>query len=400
MSISFKIIQRKDKLNRDHTAPIHLRLTHKGKSRYVSTGVTLPINMWNAETQQINTDYPNTGELQFKIDSVRRDFEKKIKRLQALDIEVTFDTLLETNGRKATITVEDGFKAEIKRLEILGKFSSAGKHKSALIALNSYRPTNIPLEFIDIDYLKGFELFLTERGNNSNSIATRMAIFKAIYNKAVKEGKFIPKKNPFHIYKVGSLWTPTRKRAISKEEIHRIVKLDIPYNYRTDYKRLSRDLFLFSYYTAGMNFGDIARLRFKDIVNGRIYYTRHKTQKLLSCKLSEQAQEIIEAHRKANYGAEDYIFPILDRNVHTTDRQKFNRIVKTLRKVNGALKEIGEEIDLQFPLTTYVARHTYATVLKRSGVNVAIISESLGHSDLSTTQIISTVSRTRRLTRR
>ncbi len=73
--------------------------------------------------------------------------------------------------------------------------------------------------------------------------------------------------------------------------------------------------------------------------------------------------------------------------MHITDKQIFHRIVKVLRKVNSALKEIGADIGLKFPLTTYVARHSYATVLKRSGVNIAIISESLGHSDLSTTQI-------------
>lgn len=129
-----------------------------------------------------------------------------------------------------------------------------------------------------------------KRNNKDNSIATRFAIFKAIYNKAVKEGKIVVKQNPFTLYQVGGLWTKTRKRAICKEDIQRLINLDIPYNYRSNYKRLAKDLFLFSYFTAGMNFNDIARLRYKDIINGRVCYSRHKTQKLLSCKLSEQAQ--------------------------------------------------------------------------------------------------------------
>ena len=387
MSISIKIIQRTDKLNRNQTAPIHLRITHRSKSRYISTSVTLPMNAWNAQTQQINPDYPSARELQLKIDSIRIKYEKKIKRLEALDIPVNFDTLFEVKGRKACITIEDGFKAEIERLEALGKYNSAAKHKSALIALNTYKPTKMALEAIDLDYLKGFELYLRKRDNKDNSIATRFAIFKAIYNKAVKEGKIVVKQNPFTLYQVGGLWTKTRKRAICKEDIQRLINLDIPYNYRSNYKRLAKDLFLFSYFTAGMNFNDIARLRNKDIINGRVCYSRHKTQKLLSCKLSEQAQAIVKRYSKPDHDPEDYIFPIFDRQVHTTEQQKFNRIVKSLRKVNSALKEIGKEIGLQFPLTTYVARHTFATVLKRSGVSVALISESLGHSDLSTTQI-------------
>ena len=137
---------------------------------------------------------------------------------------------------------------------------------------------------------------------------------------------------------------------------------------------------------AGINFKDIALLTYRDIDNGRIYYARRKTGKMMNCCLTEQAQEIIDKYR-TDQVAEDYIFPILDRHRHTTERQILDRVKKALRHVNRRLHELSEEIGLHTPLTTYVARHTYATVLKRSGVSVALISESLGHSDLSTTQI-------------
>ena len=197
----------------------------------------------------------------------------------------------------------------------------------------------------------------------------------------------MPKTTPFTKYKVGSLWTRTRKRAITKEDIQKLVALEIAPNYRTDYAEFARDIFLFSYYTAGINFTDMATLRYCDIVDGRIYYSRHKTQKLLSFQLVPNAMRIIEKYSKANHAQEDYIFPILDRSEHKTAQQIFNRTHKVLQKVNRELKTLGEQIGLEMPLTTYVARHTFATVLKRSGVNIAIISESLGHSDLSTTQI-------------
>jgi integrase len=387
MKISINVICRKDKMYKNNTAPIHVRFTLNRQTRYVSTGVAISPNDWNFDEQRINPSLSHLKEAQYKIDTVLSEYERKIIRLEALEIAVTFDTLFETNGRRVAITVEDGFRNEIARLEALGKYSSAVKHKSALLALNSYKSTKIALEAVDMDYLKGFELFLRERRNNDNSIATRFAIFKAIYNKAVKEGHIVPKQNPFVQYKVGSLWTKTRKRAIDKDDIRKIAELEIPHNYKSSYKQLARDMFLFSYLTAGMNFCDIARLRYRDVMKGRVYYSRHKTQKLLSCRLSEQADGIIERYTTPSHNPEDYIFPILDRAVHITDRQIFHRIVKVLRKVNSALKDIGGDVGLLFPLTTYVARHTYATVLKRSGVNIAIISESLGHSDLATTQI-------------
>ena len=364
-----------------------LRFTHDRNTKLAALGLSVEPHYWNKDAEMLTSDCPERAILQSKIDSALAVYRKKINRLEALDVPVNFDTLFEPTTRKAGITIEDGFNAEIERLESLGKINSATKHKYALQVLDGYKSVKTALEAIDLDYLKGLELYLRQRGNKDNSIATRFAIFKAIYNKAVKEGKVTVKQNPFTLFQVGSLWAKTRKRAIDKDDIQRLIDLEIADGHTTEYRRLARDLFLFSYFTAGMNFGDIARLRYKDIVKGRVNYSRHKTQKLLSFQLVPNALQIIEKYSRANHAQEDYIFPILDRSEHKTAQQIFNRLHKVLRKVNRELKTLGEQIGLKMPLTTYVARHTYATVLKRSGVSVALISESLGHSDLSTTQI-------------
>ena len=387
MNISINAVFRKDRVNSQNAAPVHLRLTQNRKLKHISTGVTLNINEWDFENQRVKGQTPELQALQLRIDTKIDELRRKIKRLEALEVEVTLDNLLETNGRKINCTVGEYLKQTIERLETLGKYGSASKHRSLLSRLSQFRSLNIRFDEIDLAYLHDFELFLRKEGNTNNSIATKYAIFKAAYNKALAEGLFVPKTTPFTKYKVGSLWTRTRKRAITKEDIQKLVALEIAPNYRTDYAEFARDIFLFSYYTAGINFTDIAPLRYCDIVDGRIYYSRHKTQKLLSFQLVPNAMQIIEKYSKANHAQEDYIFPILDRTEHKTAQQIFNRTHKVLRKVNRELKTLGEQIGLEMPLTTYVARHTFATVLKRSGVNIAIISESLGHSDLSTTQI-------------
>ena len=364
-----------------------LRFTHDRTTKFVALGLSVEPHYWDKDTELVLPTCPERITLQSQIDRTLAGYHKKIQRLEALDIPVNFETLFDAKPACSVgITIEDGFKAEIERLESLGKINSATKHKYALQVLDGYKPTTMALEAIDLDYLKGLELYLRQRGNKDNSIATRFAIFKAIYNKAVKEGKVAVKQNPFSICQVGSLWAKTRKRAIDKDDIQRLIDLEITEGHTTEYRRLAKDLFLFSYFTAGMNFGDIARLRYKDILRGRVNYSRHKTQKLLSFQLVPMALQILEKYGTAGHG-EDYIFPILNRHEHTSPQQIFNRLHKVLRKVNRELKVLGEMIGLGMPLTTYVARHTYATVLKRSGVSVALISESLGHSDLSTTQI-------------
>ena len=99
------------------------------------------------------------------------------------------------------------------------------------------------------------------------------------------------------------------------------------------------------------------------------------------------ALEIIEKYRKPDATPNDYVFPILDKKIHKTEVQKRDRIHKVMKATNRALRRIGEVLDIPIDLTTYVARHSYATVLKRSGVSTAIISESLGHSSEKVTQI-------------
>ena len=385
--MKIKVVLRTGKINKQGQSPLMLRFTHDRTTKFVALGLSVEPHYWDKDTELVLPTCPERITLQSQIDRTLAGYHKKIQRLEALDIPVNFETLFDAKPACSVgITIEDGFKAEIERLESLGKINSATKHKYALQVLDGYKPTTMALEAIDLDYLKGLELYLRQRGNKDNSIATRFAIFKAIYNKAVKEGKVAVKQNPFSIYQVGSLWAKTRKRAIDKDDIQRLIDLEITEGHTTEYRRLAKDLFLFSYFTAGMNFGDIARLRYKDILRGRVNYSRHKTQKLLSFQLVPMALQILEKYGTAGHG-EDYIFPILNRHEHTSPQQIFNRLHKVLRKVNRELKVLGEMIGLGMPLTTYVARHTYATVLKRSGVSVALISESQGHSDFSTTQI-------------
>ncbi len=385
--MNYKIICRTDKVNKQGESPLYIQFSQDGHRRRVTTGIVIHPKYWSDSKQAITPDCPNYIEMQYRLNEQMKMYEKKIRKLEALELDITLDNLLETNGRKINCTIGECLDSTITRLESLGKYGSASKHRSLRSRLSQYRSLNIRMNEIDLTFLRDFELFLRKIGNTNNSIATKFAIFKAAYNKVLSEGLFIQKSNPFSKYKVGSLWTKTRKRAITKEDVQRLAELEIERDNRFSYRDFARDIFLFSYYTAGINFTDIASLRYCDIVNGRISYSRNKTQKLLSFRLMPKAAEIIEKYSHAEHDYDDYIFPILDKRVHISPQQIFNRTHKTLQKVNRELKVLGEMIGLRTPLTTYVARHTYATVLKRSGVNIAIISESLGHSDLSTTQI-------------
>jgi len=385
--MKINIICRNNIINKNGASPLCLRFTHNRTAKLISLGIAIPSEYWDAEQQTVSESCPNWRKIQLDLDSKLQEYEKKIHRLETLGIEVNFDTLFETKNKLINCTVIEYFNHCIERFEALGKIGTAAKYRCCLSLLNLYCSEKTRFEEIDLPFLQNMELFLRKRGNSSNDIATKFSVFKAVYNKALADGLFVSKNDLFKKFKVGSLWTPTRKRAITKEDISKLIGVEVPNESREGYKVLAKNIFLFSYFTAGMNFKDIACLRYGDILNDRVYYARHKTKKEMSCRLIAQVKEIIATYSKRDYSDEDYIFPILEKNIHITEQQIFNRLHKALVRINQELKKLGKEAGIKLPLSTYVARHTFATVLKRSGVDVSIISEALGHSDITTTKI-------------
>ena len=385
--MNIKIVQRKDRIYADGRCPLFFRFTQKRQCKYISTGIALTQEFWNETEQRITASYPDSESLNWQLKEKLAEYQKQIDKLTVLEIEVSFDTLFGQKSRYLNCTVSEYFQQQIDYLKNIGKVGSAVKYTSCKHLLEQCGLGRKRFEQIDIQYLQDFEAFLIRKGNTSNSIATKFSVLRAVYNKAVRHKVFAETENPFKQYNVGRFWKPTRKRAITKEDVQRIQSLELPASIEVYSTAFARDIFLFSYCVAGINFKDIATLRYVDIQNGRIYYQRHKTGKELNSPILPQTREILGRYSKSDASPEDYIFPILDRHIHKSEQQICNRVHKVIGHVNANLKRIAEMAGLKVNLTTYVARHTFATVLKRSGVNIAIISESLGHSDLETTQI-------------
>ena len=363
-----------------------LRFIHERTSKQLSLGVSIEPCYWDKDAEMVTADCPERAALQSQIASTLAGYRKKIQRLEALDMEVDFTNLFDQTAKCTPQFVDNYFQQQIAAMKQAGRINTAIKYTATRTSLSKFHPAKLRFEEINGKFLSDFEVFLHSAGNQPNSIATKFSVLKALYNKAVADKIFLCKENPFIAYKVGKHWTQTRKRAIHKEDIQRLMQAKLPVT-RSPYTEIARDIFLFSYFSAGINFKDIATLRYDDMEEDRIFYHRHKTGKAMTCRLHPQAKEIMAKYTRSEAMREDYIFPILDRCIHRTEQQIHNRVHKVLIHINKELRKWSKRLELTTNLTTYVARHTYATVLKRSGVNIAIISESLGHSDLSTTQI-------------
>jgi site-specific recombinase XerD len=244
---------------------------------------------------------------------------------------------------------------------------------------------DIEFTALNFTFLSKYEVYLRSKNVSENTLSIQFRTLRAVYNLAIKH-KIVSKSDyPFEDFKISKFNTDTTPRAITKSEIKIIEALNIsPESFLFD----ARNFFLFSFYGCGINFVDMARLKWGNIDGSRIDYVRSKTGKTISFKLIERSLNILDYYHTVSGGLKtNYIFPVLNREVHKTIQQQDWRERKMLKRVNKALKEIGELAGLEKKLTTYVARHSFASVLKHEGINVSVISELMDHSSERTTRI-------------
>ena len=380
MQTTVNVVCYKSKTLSNGEHPLMIRLCQGRKLKYLSLGISINAQFWDFKKNKPKRNCPNKDLINNLISEKQKEFSNQIIEFKSESKDFTVTKLVETvvGGNKIKI-VSTFLNSEIERLynESRLKYASTFKElRTSLLEFNNH--LDIYFSDVDINWLKQYETFLRNKGLVDNSIGVRFRTFRVLYNRAITENIVKADYYPFRIFKVSKLRKETVKRSITKADVEQII------NYKTDrkYTQLSIDLFYFSYLSGGINFVDIAYLTRDNIIDTRLVYTRKKTKKLIKLPIQDKALEIVDKYASNNL----YLFPILS-SFHKTAQQKANRVHKVLAIINKSLKEVGEELNLPIDLTTYVARHTYATVLKRSGVNTSIISESLGHSSEKVTQI-------------
>lgn len=298
-----------------------------------------------------------------------------IKRLESSGNSFTADSIVEEY--QEAIRKQSFFRfmeGIIARLKQLNRERTAENYAATLNSFMRFRQGNdIQLDEIGSDLMMEYEAYMKAKGIAMNTVSFYMRILRAVYNRAVEKG-LTEQCNPFrHVY---TGIDKTVKRAIPLKAIKRIKGLDLSRNTSLDF---ARDMFIFSFYTRGMSFIDMAYLKKKDLQNGVLSYRRRKTGQQLFIKWEKCMQEIVGKYQKD--GA-DYLLPIIKK---AGDEQRQYR--NALRLVNNKLKEIATMAGLQVNLTMYFSRHSWASIAKNKNVPLSVISEGMGHDSEATTQI-------------
>ena len=263
----------------------------------------------------------------------------------------------------------------IRQLKQIGKSRTAERYTTVLNSFERFLGENdIPLDEFNSNLMVKYENFLKSEGVCPNTSSFYMRGLRAIYNRAV-EKELTVQRYPFkHVY---TGIDKTVKRAVSLNIIRQIRNLDLTLCPMKDF---ARDIFMFSFYTRGMSFIDMAYLRKKDLQNGILSYRRQKTGQQLLIKWEKPMQEIID---KYDTVGTPYLLPII-KNCSKDERKQY---VYQAHTVNRNLKKIGKQLGLTIPLTTYVARHGWASIAKSKNIPITTISDAMGHDSEHTTRI-------------
>lgn len=380
---TIKVVLRK-KANKDGSYPLALRITKDRKTSFIHLGHNLKESEWNASEQRVKSSHPNSKRLNNFI--LKRKAEASDKSIEAEthndDISVRAIRRKVKAPSGATFAIQA--KLYLDGLEAAGNFNVYAAEKPRIRIFKEFiGGHDIAFSDITVGLLERFKLHLkSERGASPRTIMNYLICIRAIFNHAIKEQVVDKKYYPFGGEEGISIKLPeSTKIGISLNDVIKLETVELP-NPAHDH---ARNLWLTSYYFAGMRISDVLRLRWSDFQNERLHYTMGKNNKVGSLKLPEKVQRILEKYEHLKTAPDDLVFPNLKGLDFKDSFLIKKKIAYSVNRCNKVLQEYIIPIaKIEGKLTTHVARHTFAT-LAGDKVPVQMLQKLYRHSDVRTT---------------
>lgn len=358
MSVTISVICFKSKTLANGEHPLMLRITQDRKRVMKSLGISVNPKHWDFIKGEPKPKCPNRELIQSIILKVKSEYQTKIIEKISKEEEFTATSLLSENKSNIKAqTVEEFYLSLIEDLKQKGRIGNSYAYLNSYNTLRNFNKgekLNYTFSHIDVPFCKKFEDWMRSKGNKDTTLSYQFRTLRATYNKAIEAKIVAREKNPFIEYKLSHFNTKTIKRALSKNDILKIINADC--TNQDKLRQLTHDLFSFSYLCGGISFVDIANLTRQNIVEDRLIYQRQKTHGNINLLLSKEASTIIAKYSTYQQEAE-YLFPILHCKRHITPMQKSNRVHKICHQVNTELRAFAKELGITAEVTTYTAKH-------------------------------------------
>lgn len=365
----------------DHEGTIYYQVIHERKVRQLLTDYHMSSSEWDEKRSMVTAS--QTSERISFILSIRERIRWDIERLTKINhklntngLSYTADDVIDEFNRYAhEYSLFNFMEGIIAKLKQNRKIRTAETYKSTLNSFKKFRQNeDIMLDCLSSEVIEAYEAWHHNRGVTPNTISFYNRILRAVYNRAVEED-VIEDRNPFrHVY---TGVDKTVKRSLPLYVIKKIRGMDLSLNPALDF---ARDMFMMSFYLRGMSFIDMAYLKKSDLKNGYVTYRRHKTGQQLTIEWTNDMQFVLDKYPE---NESDYLLPVI-KTTGINERCAYRNVGYN---INRSLKQISKMLSLNFRLTMYVARHSWASAAKAKGIPLSVISEGMGHDSEATTQI-------------
>ncbi|MBS1681922.1 MAG: site-specific integrase [Bacteroidetes bacterium] len=374
-------------MKKDGTFAVKLRLTYNREQKYYPINIHLTSEDWKKTLSSKPRQEFKEHRLYFnKIEERAVDIIKNLQPFSFEGFEKKFDQRPDRSK-----DVFSYFNAYIQLLNNEKRIGTAASYQCAHNSFKKYivSKNRKKLHFEDVtpELLINYEKWMVEEDNSSSTSGIYARCLRTMYNMAIENGVIARDFYPFGKRKYKIPGSRNVKKALALPEIEKLIK----YKPVNEAEERARDFYIFSYLCNGANIKDIAKLQFKNISSSSITFIREKTKratkqnsKPVIAMMLPEIKNIINKWGVNTSSSNDYIFQII--NDSDDDLKQFKKIQQATKTINKYMKRIGEKLGISTKLTTYTARHSFATVLKRSGASTEFISESLGHADIHTTE--------------
>ncbi|MCW9705216.1 site-specific integrase [Fodinibius salsisoli] len=388
MSATFKGTLKKDKRKSNLEYPVYLRITYNRNNRYYHLGFSVLETDWKQKTGRVKSKHYSSEVFNNRIE--RAEHKGQVAFFELEDEigreNITAKMILDRMHGKNHNDFFEYAEKRIKRLKNNDQVSQRKQHRTVVNKLKHFTKSEVlPFEKITLQFVNDFEDFLSTKYDNAvNTIHANLKIFRRILNYAIKEDLMAFEDNPFHKKKLKK--ERTEKTKLSLDEIKAIHSVEAEKGTRIFD---AKNLFLFSFYCAGIRFSDVANLKWNNIKDSTLSYTMDKTGKTKTIPLVMQAIDILNhyGYKSNNNNSDHYLFPLLDNNDDYTDFAYQKRQIGSKNAlINKYLKKVAKSADINKNVSFHIARHSFADYARKSKMDLYTISKALGHSNLQTTE--------------
>jgi len=419
---NIQVVLRPNKMKKNGTIPLALRISENYKTNYYFLGHSILEKDWDETLKKVKKTHPNHKKLNYFLnkkiteaqdlyfhsedDLTPRQIKNKLKgpggsqsffaiaaeRVKQKYDKGTFSVAkselsilynleeflnLKTNQKKETV------KKSIKERRRV-RVSKTRKGEYSFEDAITYFKRNTRLEFreINVSFLNKYKAFCsTYLGQKTRTITNQLIFIRTLFNIAIKDGIVSQKYYPFagekEKIKIGS----GNKIGLTAEEVIKIENLAAESHSSIWH---TRNIWLVSFYFAGIRISDVVALKWTDIKDGRLYYVMNKNEKPLSFKVPEKAITIFNLYLTDKTENNGYIFPFLKDADQNDPKSVFLKMRNATKVLNKFLKRIAKECEIDKNLSNHIARHTFGNIAGDK-IHPLMLQKLYRHSDLKTT---------------